>query len=934
MNSNHSAPASAPRPAGYAIGDLLVEPHLRRIRRPEGDIELTQRVFDLLQAFIDEPFVLHAREALFQRVWGTLHIEDTNLTQNISILRKALGEERKHWIRTVSRTGYCFEPPHEIRAVLDARDFVPRPIGQATAASGLQASGADEMPGAPPPATAAHAHGRRHSASPLRIAAAVFIGLASLLMQSASPKVQAIDAAQAATGLSIGIVVTQTDLARNNTERAATRLFREWVRWKLSRLPAVILIEEQHLISGRPIPGFYLDLNVAVSPGAPTQHVFEFAFRPIYGVASPTGENTEEGPGTEYAHRLVLEGEAKRLPTMVDRASHEVLGQILPHRRNDRWPAMAIEADAAHRFATAAAAARVGAPDALRLLEAAVEAAPEFGPARLLLTSELAERRHFREASEQAQLAQSHTVPMPNDAATLVDAETSALIPTRRAHALALYRRFWVANPARMEFLFDQARIEEWNIDPEAAYELLSRDEWERETGPMRIRRLIARANAAFLLGYLDQGDNSVTEAINRIDGGQGGSTADLGEAQFITARIWSQLYAQDDPGEAYDKAAGTLDRAGHDYEARIARLYAAVYRNQPAVAEQRLAEVLPLAQAHGDPMHEVWSLRMQHVIHLWHGKRDKAREALEAGLRAASQAGALPLRDLMELDLLDLAIEDLEMREAAQRVERLRSNQLWTKYRYRNARFASDLLTLQGRYRDALAMLDASLGDRGRGARWDMPMNELGSISCARMMTLLYAGTGTMVASQARGCSDDALVELVSAHIALIERRREDARRHLESARKDMDSPPDSNADLRDHAMLAMLLIRLGDTDAAQRTLDEARAVKVEGLEVQAQVELDIAGAELSAAQGNWQAVARQVAALRTQLPADAMHYRNRLSLLEIARLQAQGEREEARKRASDLDEAARRNADAVTRAELQRISGGVFGNALGLNR
>ena len=76
------------------------------------------------------------------------------------------------------------------------------------------------------------------------------------------------------------------------------------------------------------------------------------------------------------------------------------------------------------------------------------------------------------------------------------------------------YRRFWVANPARMEFLLRQARIEQWNLEPEAAYELLSRDEWERETGPMRVRRLIARGDAAFLLGYLDQGDNSVTEAI------------------------------------------------------------------------------------------------------------------------------------------------------------------------------------------------------------------------------------------------------------------------------------------------------------------------------------------------------------------------------------------------------------------------------------
>ena len=390
----------------------------------------------------------------------------------------------------------------------------------------------------------------------------------------------------------------------------------------------------------------------------------------------------------------------------------------------------------------------------------------------------------------------------------------------------------------------------------------------------------------------------------------------------------------QKDPGEQYDKAAVTLDRAGHDYQAKIARFYAAIYRDDPALAEQRLAQVLPLAQANGDPVHAVWSLRMMHMIHLWHGRRDKARESLEAGLRAASQAGALPLRDLMQLDLLELAIEDLDMAEMARRVERLRNQQLWTKYRYRSTRYASDLLTLQGRYRDALAMLDASLGDRGRASRWDMPMNELGSVSCARMSALLHAGTGTMAVSQSRGCDDEALVELTSAHIALIERRKEDARRHLESARKAMDSPPDSNGDLLDHAMLATLLIRLGDLDGARRTLEEARAAKVGVLETLSRVELAISQAELSAADGDWPAVTQQVAALRAEIPREALHYLNRLDLLDIARLQAQGEREQARKRAAELDEAARRNADAVTRAELQRISGGVFGNALGMNR
>ncbi|MFD0725331.1 winged helix-turn-helix domain-containing protein [Lysobacter brunescens] len=933
MNSNQPSPAPGPRPAGYAIGDLLVEPHLRRVRRPEGDIELTQRVFDLLQAFIDAPFVLHSREALFQRVWGTLHIEDTNLTQNISILRKALGDERKHWIRTVSRTGYCFEPPHEIEIVQDARDLAARPLGQA-AATAAQDAGPDEAPSAPSTETPAPTAAPPYRASPLRIAAAVLIAMASLLVPSASPKTLAVDATLATTGLSIGIVLTQTDLARNDTEREATRLLREWVRWKLSRLPAVILIEEQHLISGRPIPGYYLDMNVVVSPDAPTQHVFEFAFRPIYDVAPAGGGSPDEGPAADYAHRLVLEGNAARLPAMVDRASNDILRRILPQRRNDHWPALAMDTEAAHRFAAAAAATRRQAPEALRLLEAAVRSAPEFGPARLLLASELAERRHYRQASEQAQLALTHTAPMPVDAAMLVTAEADALIPSRSAEALKLYRQFHLANPSRMEFLFRQALIHQWNLRPEDAYELLSLDEWERETGPLQIRRLVARADAAFLLGYLHQSDNSATEAISRIEGGQGGSLADLAMAKYLSARVAAQLYAQDDPGTPFTEVASLFDRAAHDYQASIARYYEAVFRDDLRLIEQRLAQSVELAQSYGDPLNEVWPQRMIGPHYLWSGHREKSRAALETGVSAASRAGALPLRDLLEMDLVIMAIEDLDMQESIQRTERLRNNHLWTKYRYRSANFASQVLALRGRYREALSVLDASLGDESRAQRWDMPKSELSLTACTRMSALLFTGAGAAAIAQSQSCGDDVLVAFTSAQIALLGRDTEAARRHLQEARKEIDSPPEDGTDIVELAGLASLLIRLGDVDAARRALEETRTGDVGVIDTRTQVEVDLAWAELSAANGDWATAQRQADALRARIPAEALHYLNRLALLDIARLQAQGEREEARKRASELDETARRNGDAVTRAELQRISGGIFGTTLGLNK
>ena len=93
------------------VGDLLVDLRYRRINGPEQEVELPQRVFDLLLAFLAEPGVLHTRASLFERVWPGVVVEDANLSQSIWMLRKALGPERRDWIRTVPGSGYVFEPP-------------------------------------------------------------------------------------------------------------------------------------------------------------------------------------------------------------------------------------------------------------------------------------------------------------------------------------------------------------------------------------------------------------------------------------------------------------------------------------------------------------------------------------------------------------------------------------------------------------------------------------------------------------------------------------------------------------------------------------------------------------------------------------------------------------------------------------------------------
>ena len=101
------------------IGELLVDLRYRRVLAADNEVELPQRLFELLLLLLAEPHVLHSRSELFERLWPGVIVEDANLSQSMWLLRKALGEERKHWIRTVAKGGYVFEPPAPIEALTE-----------------------------------------------------------------------------------------------------------------------------------------------------------------------------------------------------------------------------------------------------------------------------------------------------------------------------------------------------------------------------------------------------------------------------------------------------------------------------------------------------------------------------------------------------------------------------------------------------------------------------------------------------------------------------------------------------------------------------------------------------------------------------------------------------------------------------------------------
>ncbi len=99
--------------AQYEFGDFRLDPVEHRLLRGDESIPLAPKAFELLVALIANHGHLVTREMLMQTVWSDSFVEETNLTVNISLLRKALGNMPggQPWIGTVPKRGYRFDGP-------------------------------------------------------------------------------------------------------------------------------------------------------------------------------------------------------------------------------------------------------------------------------------------------------------------------------------------------------------------------------------------------------------------------------------------------------------------------------------------------------------------------------------------------------------------------------------------------------------------------------------------------------------------------------------------------------------------------------------------------------------------------------------------------------------------------------------------------------
>ncbi len=116
----------------YEFGDFRLDGRKRLLLGRDGaTVPLAPKAFDTLSYLVEHAGAVLAKDELMRAVWADTAVEENNLNQNISILRRVLGEGHadNRYIATVSGRGYQFVAKVKIAA---AKPFAGKPAARAS----------------------------------------------------------------------------------------------------------------------------------------------------------------------------------------------------------------------------------------------------------------------------------------------------------------------------------------------------------------------------------------------------------------------------------------------------------------------------------------------------------------------------------------------------------------------------------------------------------------------------------------------------------------------------------------------------------------------------------------------------------------------------------------------------------------------------------
>ena len=95
----------------YEFGPFRIDVERYLLLRNDESIPLSPKVFETLLFLVQHTGQAIRKEEIINRIWPDTFVEESNLAQNIFLLRKALGEEknehRKHCDASRRRLSLC-----------------------------------------------------------------------------------------------------------------------------------------------------------------------------------------------------------------------------------------------------------------------------------------------------------------------------------------------------------------------------------------------------------------------------------------------------------------------------------------------------------------------------------------------------------------------------------------------------------------------------------------------------------------------------------------------------------------------------------------------------------------------------------------------------------------------------------------------------------
>jgi DNA-binding winged helix-turn-helix (wHTH) protein len=170
----------------YEFGPFRLDVGNHLLLRHDEVIQLKPKVIDTLVVLVEHRGRVLGKDELIARLWPDTNVEEANLSQNIYLLRKALGRgpDEQDYIETVPKRGYRFVA--EVRELNEVRN-IDEPSGTAQITcgppdgTGTASAGVGRQQQGPLPAEA------RWGLSPRSVAGSfALVGLAAMIYLAAS----------------------------------------------------------------------------------------------------------------------------------------------------------------------------------------------------------------------------------------------------------------------------------------------------------------------------------------------------------------------------------------------------------------------------------------------------------------------------------------------------------------------------------------------------------------------------------------------------------------------------------------------------------------------------------------------------------------------------------------------------------------------------